>query len=80
MSAVHSKENSMDVSEQHISDIKFLVGSGDIVLANERAKFKRIKGRDTLLDDDKLCRAIAMTDDDDDDLFVSMVEAVEAGE
>jgi hypothetical protein len=70
----------MNVSEQHISDIKLLVSEGDIVLADERAKFKRVKGRDTLLDDDKLCRALAMTDDDDDDLFVSMVEAVEQGE
>lgn len=70
----------MKINEDHVSDIRALVSTGDVVLSERRAAFKKMEGRDTLLDDEKLIRAIAATDDDDDELFVSNVKAVEAGE
>jgi hypothetical protein len=60
----------------HIAEIKALIESGDVSLADERAKYLRKTGKNCPLDDEKLILAIAMTDDDDDDLFVANVDKV----
>lgn len=70
----------MEVREDHIQEMKALIESGDLDLAERRRAFKTKQGRETTLDDAGMIRACAATDDDDDDLFVSNVLAIEAGE
>ena len=67
----------MNVSEQHVQEIKALIESGDIDIAERRSVFHATEGRSTTLTDEQLIRAIAATDDDDDDLFVNNVKALE---
>lgn len=62
---------------EHVPDIKALVEAGDINLASERARFKTIMGRDMKLSDEGLIQALAMTDDDDDSLFIENVLHIE---
>lgn len=63
-----------------VAEMKDLVASGDVVLAERRRAFEHSQGRATTLNDDKLLIAIAATDDDDDELFVMNVLRVENDE
>ena len=68
----------VSIGDEHLDEIKALVESGDVDLKERRDRFKEIKGRTPNLDDEGLMRAISATVDDDDDLFVKNVEAIEA--
>lgn len=65
------------INPAHIQEIKDLVEDGDVNLAERRETFKKIVERPTTLNDEQLIKAIAATDDDDDELFVQNVKAVE---
>lgn len=67
----------MYVNPEHLSDIKALISTGEVSLSERRETFKRIRGRETKLNDEQLIKAIAATDDDDDDLFCTNVGLVE---
>ncbi len=64
------------ISQQTFNEAKQLVEEGDTDLAERRATFKRIAGRDTTLDDDALTVA-TMTDDADDREFHDLVIKIE---
>jgi hypothetical protein len=68
----------LQIAEGHVEEIKALLDSGDITFEEYRAKYEKIKGTATTLTDENLIRAIAATDDDDDELFVRNVEIAEA--
>lgn len=65
------------VNPEHISEIKALIQTGDVDLTERRAAFKAHMKRETKLTDDNLIRAIAATDDDDEELFCQNVIAAE---
>lgn len=65
------------VNPELIQDIRELIKTGDLSLTERREAFKRIAGRDTQLNDEQLIAAIAATEDDDDNLFVTQVKATE---
>jgi len=65
------------VSPEMVAQIKDLIDSGDVDLDERRAAFKAYEGRDMELSKDDLILAIAATDDDDEDLFVGNVKALE---
>lgn len=67
----------LKIADGYINEIKALIETGDVDLAERRKAFKLKEGRDTTLTDDNLIRAIAATDDDDDDLFCDNVKIAE---
>lgn len=67
------------VSQTQIDEIKQLVESGDVSLDEYKTKYKTVTGNECQLSDEQLIEAIAMTDDDDDHLFVRMANLVAAG-
>lgn len=71
---------SLDVlkeNPQYVDEIKAVIDSGDVSLTERRTVFAKMAGRTTKLTDDQLIRAIAATNDDDDELFMQNVIEVE---
>jgi len=60
----------MKVRQEVVNDADALVSSGDLDLADQRAKFKNITGEDCTLTDEQV-KIASMTEDDDDEEFVN---------
>jgi hypothetical protein len=70
-------ENGKIAPQTAIDEMKALVQSGDINLAEERVKFKKQTDRETTLNDDDLLEAIAATTDDDPEEFAENCITIE---
>lgn len=60
-----------------VSELTELVKTGDLDLEERRATYKEISNAETFLDDALLIEAVALTNDDDDDLFVINVNYIQ---
>lgn len=69
----------LSIQASTVEEMKALIESGDLSLAERRATFIKKAGRATTLNDELLTYA-CVTEDDDDDEFVANVEKVEKGE
>lgn len=67
----------VEVDQKQIDEMKGLIETGDLDLAERRDTFTKIEGRPTTLDEDHLVKAIAATEDDDDELFCTNVKLME---
>jgi hypothetical protein len=71
------------VSAAAVQEIKAVIESGDVSLMEERTKYQITTGKTCTpadISDEKLIDALALTDDDDTELFVKNVDLVKAGE
>lgn len=67
----------MKISKTEYQDMRDLVDSGDLNIAEMRLKIYNKTGSETKLTDEQLTAA-AFTEDDDDDLLIANVKDIEA--
>jgi len=67
-----------DISKEQIEEMRQLVNSGDLDLDERKTVFKQHVGRMPNLDEEDLLKACAMTEDDDDELFIKNALKIEA--
>lgn len=66
-----------EVTQSQIDEMRALVASGDLNLTETRQMFKAKTGCATVLSDDELLKAHAALDDDDDEILVNNILALE---
>lgn len=70
---------SLQVSERQLQEVREMIASGDVNLAEARQKYRNLRGKDTSLNDEQLIAAVACLSDDDDEELANHIDTIETG-